>query len=212
MTVTISGSLFKTVVSSALMRQLAARTSALIRADLQKKGSGTAGANGVQWAPISEAAKATRAARDKRYGAILRQRKNLTIRERELMSDIRGRGILPRGSENEQKRRDIIGHEICETVEYKAIHAERADMRASRQALIDELGNNPIGHSSGALIRSFREGEPGNVFEIKADSFTVGSSVSYAEAFDANRELIPSQFPSVWMRELEGLLVEGLIA
>lgn len=212
MSVTLTGSLFKTEVSTALMRQLAARTSALIRKDLQKKAAGSAGANGAQWAPITEAGKATRAARDKRYGSILRQRKHLTERERLLMSDIRGRGVLPRGSENEQKRRDIIGHEICETVEYKAIHSERAEMRQSRRALIDELGNNPIGHSSGAMFRSFQEGEPGNVFEIKADSFTVGSSVPYAEAFDAKRELIPSQFPSVWTRELEGLLVEGLIA
>lgn len=212
MSFSLTGSLFQTAVSPALMRQLAQRTSALIRADLKKKSSGSPGANGVQWPEITEAGKAARAARDKRYGPLLRQRKILTEAERMLMQNIRGRHILPRGPENEQKRRDIIGHEICETAEYKAIHAERAQMRESRRALIDEVGANPIGHSSGAMFKSFQEGESGNVFEISAESYTVGTSVSYAESFDKKRELIPSQLPTAWVRELEGLLVEGLIA
>lgn len=199
-TITIEGQVYDSRQQLLAMRRAVAAASRLIAEDFRVKASGGTGASGVKWPRLSAFGQHTRAARTSAGRANLQARRVLTEREKILLSPYRGTGRLPLGSDayNTLRRRRIIGHEVCNTVEYRAIKAERATLRAGMRSLEEKAAEGPVGVVSKALFDSFRVGTQGCKVEVSELSATLSSGVKYAAAFDAKRQLIPASIPKEW--------------
>lgn len=196
----------------ATLQRIASVASSLISEDLAVKATGGTGAGGVQWKKTTDRGIHTRATRSPDGRKLVAARKVLTDAERRLLSTVRGNGTLPRGKTNEAdiRRRQIIGHTICETTEYRRIQARRASLRSAMSALESRARTTGIGVSSGGLLRSFRIGDPQNKLQIDPGVVTIGSRVPYAAAFDRQRTLVPASVPAAWVDKLSNVFAEEI--
>jgi hypothetical protein len=212
--VTIDGQVFGRQQQLEAIRRAVAAASRLILKDFQIKASGGTGASGVKWPRLSFSGRHTRAVRGSAGVSNIRSRKALTERERRLLAPYRGTGRLPLGSDayNTRRRRQIIGHEVCNTSEYRAIKAERATLRAGMRALEDRAGSEPVGVVSRTLIESFRIGGRACRVDVTQLSATLSSEVSYASAFDTKRTIVPSLVPRDWQTEISEEYFNGIQA
>jgi hypothetical protein len=196
-----------------ILRAIGERLLQLALDDYGQKMSGGTGVDGTQWKPVTQAAIVKRAQRRPGWKANLESRRKLTREEAELMKGIRSK--LPKGAEHGSARRAMVAQFLDGNPEYESLKQERVSLRQEMESLVNAADNGLIGYSLGDQLASFAKGYSGpggggNVFEIDANSVTVGVDRNYSEAFDSLRSIFPDDLPAEWREDLENTLTEEL--
>lgn len=168
-------------------------------ADFQTKSEGGQGLDGVTWPPTTAAGILSRAQRDPAWAALLQERREITEEERDVMSEIRASGVLRKGDEWAQYRRNYIGNHP----EWKSVHAARQEIRGRQQQVINKHDTGVTGIDTSSLLDSLVPGAPGNVREIHDNSATVGTQVEHAGYFDRLRPVFPETLPVEFLDSVE---------
>lgn len=179
--------------------------------DFRKKGRKGTDAAGGSWPDITRSAFVSRLAKRSPYQKNRESRKALTVRERELTKDI-ANGMPKGSSARARKARAAIAWRFYEDhPELRAIQKKRANLREKREALISkESSKYEIGLDTGRLLASLTfgvpelakskpskidGGQPTNAkLDVSATGITVGTTMEYAEHFDAKRPIFSPGF------------------